>query len=199
MEKPKWWGEFSPRHIDYLAGRGFNPERTIREWKLFASGHQAPAGFTFRVIIPIYDEQDRILSYTSRAISDKAKLKYKACPETETTFSTKECIYGLNNVLNDSILIVEGPTDVWKMGAGAVCPCGIAFTPRQIRILSAFTKRYILFDNEEEAQVRANTLGEELDCFGGETWILRNTEYKDPGEMPEAKARKLASRILQGR
>jgi hypothetical protein len=94
------------------------------------------------------------------------------------------------------VVIVEGITDVWRLGYGAVCTFGIKFTPQQVRLLgNAFTNRFVLYDQTEKQALRqGKKLAEQLSIYPG------NTEYieikgvnakKDPAQYTNLFASKL--------
>lgn len=183
---PNWWLPLSSRQLDYLYERGFdNPEQTVKTWGLYGANHLAPVGYSHRIIIPYYNDKGEVLCFTSRSISEEVDLRYKASSIEENTWDTKECLYGLWNVPGDSVIVLEGQIDVWKLGTGAVATGGSAYTQTQVKLLSSFSKRYIMYDNEDTAQEQAQKLAEELSPYEGETWVLNIPEVNDPGDLSE--------------
>ena len=70
-------------------------------------------------------------------------------------------------------------------------------TKKQLCLLAQFDSVFILFDNEEEAQKRANRYGEELSLVGvKEVEIIRLNEYKDVADMSNIEARLLKRKLL---
>ena len=104
----------------------------------------------------------------------------------------KELLYG-EDYCRGSVIIHEGPTDVWRTGPGAVALLGTGFTDAQVLRLSHYGLRIVCFDSEPAAQRRANKLCSLLDGFPGET-INVVLDSKDPGSATPkeiAKLRKL--------
>ena len=90
---------------------------------------------------------------------------------------------------------MEGPTDCWKIGAGAVCTFGLAWTPAQLARIASYPTRVICFDNEEEAQKQARVLCAELEPFPGRT-INVCLEAKDPGSAQKEEIQCLRKEYL---
>ena len=80
--------------------------------------------YAYRIIIPIY-ENGILKTWTSRDVTNKQKERYKAATIEESAYDPVEAIYNIDNVkeYHDAFL-VEGPTDVWKMGNGSMCFMG---------------------------------------------------------------------------
>jgi hypothetical protein len=80
----------------------------------------------------------------------KGRAKYLACPNARSIVEIKDTIYNIDTVGN-TMLIVEGYTDVWRVGDGTVAVMGLQFTPRQLRLLAERSPReaVILFDGED--------------------------------------------------
>lgn len=188
------------RHRDYLMNkRNFNPESLEKEWGLLGTG---PHGdYKFRVIAPIF-YKGNLVSYQGRDITEKSDLKYKACREEEEIIPHKSLLYGIDNALkadgfNGKGIIVEGITDVWRIGPGAVATFGIKFTRNQVRLIrDYFPSRSILFDSSDsEAIKQANKLASELEAWPGETELIE-LDAKDPAELSPQDAQELRKLLL---
>jgi hypothetical protein len=115
----------------YLSSRGFNPEAIEAQYGVKESG---PLGkYKFRLIIPIYFKKE-LVSFTSRDYTGKGEPKYKEQPVDEAMIPTKDCLYNIDTV-KDDLLIVEGPADVWRMGNGAVALFGLSCSVSQQELL----------------------------------------------------------------
>lgn len=137
-----------------------------------------PPILSWRIYIPILWKGRRV-SWTSRAIGNVSQRYYSASADQEE-INHKHLVYGMD-FCRSSIVIVEGPADVWAIGPGAGALFGTAFTPAQIRKLIDIPYRYICFDSSPDAQREATKLAEALSVFPGVTENLL-LDAKDPGE-----------------
>lgn len=171
-------------HRKYLENRGFDPDLLTEKYDLY--GCEQGGKFQFRIIIPVYQQQN-LVTYTARAIVDNAALRYKNCPVQESLTSIKDCLYGIDNA-NKSVVVVEGVFDAWRIGDGACATFGTKVTSEQIRLLSQFKNVFIMMDSE------AVNEAEKLSC--SLTGIVDHVEIihisvKDPCEMSDADVRSL--------
>lgn len=185
---PDGTGPLKNRHLRYLRKRGFDPEDLL-EWNLRGTGHLS--SMPFRIIIPIRYENQTV-SYQGRDITDRAKLRYKACAKKLERVHHKFILYGLDLVPSDYVVIVEGCPSVWRLGPGTVATFGAEFTLSQVRLLSKYRRRYIMFDNDRAGKNSAVKLAGYLSVMAGRTeiWHYRGPG-KDPGDMNRKEARKL--------
>lgn len=180
-------------HKKYLRSRGFKPISLTRDWGLQGTKHLS-GEWNWRIIIPIHNQQGEIVSYIGRAINEEMKPKYKFIPNEDMLRNPRSLLYGLHKVPGDSIIIVEGPADVWRIGFGAVGLLGIDWKIPQAEILRTFQRRFVLFDPGKVAQKRAYKLAKWLSAFPGETEILSDLPY-DPGKMSMAEVKNLRKEI----
>lgn len=184
------------QHIKYLKKRKFDVDKLIKTWNLGGTG---PIGqYKFRIIAPIY-YRHTLVSYQGRDITDRSELKYKACPKKLESRHHKDCLYGFDYADgNDSIVICEGITDVWRLGPGAVATFGIKYKLSQVNLLKRFKNKFILFDSEDaQAIEQSNKLANQLSAFPGLVEIIE-LDYADPAEMPQNKAKKLMRKLKVG-
>jgi hypothetical protein len=174
-------------HRKYLLERGFDPDELIRIWDLRGTVGFAGA-WNWRLIAPIKNPAGQIVAFTGRALGD-IKPRWKTSDKTQMSASPDSLLYGIEKA-EDSVLIVEGPSDVWRMGPGAVATLGIAWTEEQANILRQYRNRFILYDPEPQAQRQAKRLAEFLSVFGGMTEILSGPAC-DPGSLPKREANQI--------
>lgn len=183
--------ELNPRAAAYLSKRKYNAESLQKIWGLRSTGPTGP--YKFRIIAPIY--QDGVLvSYQGRDYTNKQDPPYKACSQEDEVEDHKHCLYGLDLFEGDSVVVVEGIADVWRLGPGAVATFGIKFTNAQVSKLMKFKKVFIFFDSDPQAIVQARKLAMILSAFC-EVEILV-IENGDPGNMSQEKADKLMGELL---
>lgn len=200
---PKEFGELQENHKNYLKTRGFDPDDIISRWNILGTGNNAK-GYENRIIIPIY-QNGKLVSFHSRDITGKAQIPKKACKSENEVIHFKDTLYGYDRVKSNTVIVSEGPFDVWRWGYGAVCTWGIKFTEKQVDLLSTFKNIFIIFDSETEdnpekqASEQAERLAERLAIFQN-VWIV-DSIGSDPADMPQKKADAIKRRIyklLQG-
>jgi hypothetical protein len=164
-------------HQRYLDGRGFDPEEICYKWKVAAIGMHAQ--LKWRLYIPIL-LKGQVVSWTTRSINDKG-LRYISASEEEEAVPHKTLLYG-EDYCRQAIVVCEGPTDVWRIGPGAVATMGTSVTSDQLARISRYPVRAICFDNANAAQRRANELATTLCGLPGETYNIE-IAADDPGSM----------------
>jgi hypothetical protein len=173
---PTGLGPLLPVHKSYLTSRGFEPTILQMFWKIGGIG--LASDLAWRIWIPIIND-GRTVTWTTRSLGDVYPRYINARPEWEE-LSSRSLLYG-EDYARHAIVIVEGPTDVWRIGPGAVATMGLAYSTSQILRMSKYPMRVVCFDNEPEAQKRAKKLCRQLGSFPGKTHRLQ-LEAKDPGE-----------------
>ena len=171
----------SDRHQRYLKNRGFDPSSLLPLWDLQGTG---PVGtYKLRIIAPVYHD-NRLVSYIGRDITDRSAKKYLPCPAEKELRPHKQCLYGLDLVPRDSVVVVEGITDVWRLGPGAVATFGSKFTLAQVNILAQFKTCHVMYDADAEAS--ADKLAGHLSVMGIDVDVL--IPETDPAELPQEEA-----------
>ena len=183
LKPPPGTCPFSLAHKKYLRRRGFNTTALKRDWGLKGTRHLS-GEWNWRIIIPIHNQDGKIVSYQGRAIKEGVKPKYKFIPKKDMLQDPKSLLYGLHKMDGSFVIIVEGVTGVWKLGTGTVATLGMDWKIPQAEILRRFKRRFILFDPGQQAQRKAYELAKWLSFFPGETEILDGFTH-DPGEMRE--------------
>lgn len=171
-------------HIQYLKKRLYSRER-LKVWDLKGT-RGLSKDWSWRVVAPIRDRTSRIVAYTGRTIGKDVNPRWKVSRDEDCVVDPRSLIYGID-LIEDKVLVVEGPSDVWRMGPGAVGLLGIDWTIQQANILKDIPERYILFDPEPKAQVQAEKLANYLAPFPGRTEILSGFQT-DPGGLKQSQA-----------
>lgn len=181
-------------HKKYLISRKFNPNRISRDWDVVSAMHYGR--YKNRILIPIYFN-GRLVSYQGRMAkaTKKSDMKYKACRQKDEVIFHQSLLYGLDYVEGDSCIVVEGVTDVWRLGYGAVCCFGIDYTPSQMALLAErFSRVFVLFDDDPQAIKQAEKMAYDLSMYGVET------EYEiidgDPGDLSQFEANQIKAELL---
>lgn len=177
--------EAVPAVAAYLRSRGFNIEYLESIWGVRATGPFS--SLPFRAFIPIYLGR-KAVSWTARAACGQ-EPKYKNAMDHEKSVDEKKLLYGAQYI-KDTCVVVEGPTDLFKVGKGAVATLGLAYTTEQVDRLASVWRRIICFDNSDRAQTVAGKLAGDLSVFPGET-IVVNLDADDPGSASEREINQL--------
>jgi 5S rRNA maturation endonuclease (ribonuclease M5) len=189
--------KMADRHRAYLEKRHFDPEALELEWGLLGTGPVGP--FANRIIIPITDPLTKtVCCFQGRDITGKSPNKYKSCLDNEAVIPIKSCLYGLDRVVGDSVVVTEGPTKVWRLGAGSVCTFGATVTNVQVKLLKQFQRVFLLFDEDEAGQEGAKKVGKELAVFGMNT-VLVTAGIEDVAELSSRDAAELMKELLKNK
>lgn len=159
---------------DYMSDRGFSKQhiRQLAEEFNLLCARTGP--YTYRIILPIYDEDKNLVTWTGRAINDDAKIRYKTCsyrspgrpppygPEAHGPIT--DYLFDLPNLYEGGkfLVIVEGPFDALRLTLGAkkwkarlTCLFGKAVSPAQLDHLADLSDLYdamfLMLDPEASA------------------------------------------------
>jgi hypothetical protein len=108
--------------------------------------------------------------------------------------SPKDCLYNIDTV-GDTALVVEGASDVWRLGDGAVGTFGHKFTKTQVYLLRNCRRVFVLFDTEVEAQEDARRLAYDLSGIVPDVHVFE-LDKGDPGDLSEDDVKALRSEIF---
>ena len=173
----------------YLRDKGYNQQ------ELDASGlfKRSQSGriyclFWKRVMTPIFDLRGNIIAFGGRVMDD-SKPKYVNSPET-LVYHKSETVFALQIAKRSAsrrYVLCEGYMDVISMQqAGidtAVCACGTALTPQQVRLISEYADEVILSYDSDEAGQKATLRS--LELFRNspvKVGVLQIPGAKDPDE-----------------
>lgn len=187
LRTPKGVKPMQEMHRRYIRSRGFNDEVIEKVWSVQGIG--IGYDLAYRLFIPI-DYNNTICSWTTRSIADGDNIvRYISASAENERISHKKLLYG-EDFAGNTIIIVEGPMDVWRIGPGAVGTFGTRPTKAQILRMSRYPKRYVCYDHGAERF--SQMLIEELSAFPGETLLL-TLDAEDPGSMSKKEVRQVRS------
>ena len=184
------------QHRKYIIKRNFDPDKLQKEWDIRAAGVFSRLGnidFKHRLIMPIYWGNE-IVSFLSRDITDKHLQKYLVCPTVREVINIKKTLYGKQDKWNDSIIVVEGVFDVWRLGVQSTAVYGIKFTPSQVRLLAKFKKVVVMFDNDSQGIVQSKKLVAELKFRGVDSFRVDIAD--DPANLSQSEADYLVKQLI---
>lgn len=183
------------QHKNYLKNRNFDPDYIENKYKILGTGYVGE--YKNRIIIPIF-LNGKLVSYQGRDITNKHKLRYKACSLEESIINPKHTLYNIDNCEeNDSIIVVEGVFDVWRIGDGCCCTFGTAISEYQLAMLCKHTKVYFLLDNEEKTLLKAFKYANKVGSLGISTEVitLDLENINDPAEMTDMQVKELKKEL----
>lgn len=191
--KPPGIGPLKPVHEDYLKKRNFDPIKLVQDWNAYGTCQDPNIGWAWRIVVPIKNTDNEVTAYTGRALQKKRRPKWKTTEKDQCKQSPNSLLYGIEHV-KDSVVVVEGPADVWRLGKGAVALLGIDWTVEQAAIIRTIPHRFILFDPDTAAKKKAEELALWLAAFPGETELITEMN-SDPGDMSQREADQLMQEL----
>lgn len=185
IEMPEGCQELSGPYRDYLFNKGFHPDELQFQYNIKQSDNFS--AYKYRIMIPIYIG-NKLVSYVGRDITDLAASKYMSAPSEEEVHPHQFVLYGLNKCYRKVGMVVEGPSDVWRMGNGSVGTFGIKFSrPQIMQMVQRFKKLFIFYDDDPQAQKQADKMEQILKSFLIDVEILELDEG-DPGALQQSEA-----------
>lgn len=192
--------DVNEKGLEYLESRGFGQE-TVEKYQLkqciaFSKVvvDDMKSDFAWRIFIPIYMRK-QLVSYTARDYTGQREPRYKHPFLEACIIPASSTIYNMDTV-KDRCIVLEGPTDVWRMGDECVSLQGIEYTKRQVRYLVEMNleKVVIMFDTGKED--KAEDLAGELCPFIPVVRVAK-MEFGDPGELSPMEAVKIKCKLLR--
>ncbi len=178
-------------HKKYLRKRNFDIKPTQKTWEIKGIGIHAT--LSWRLFIPIH-YQGKIVSWTTRSVWEDVPKRYITARKEEEEISAKSLLYG-EDYCKDTIIVCEGPLDVWRIGAGAVATMGTAYSQAQVEKIVKYKKRAICFDNDKAGQAAAKRLCSDISSFPGKTFNIV-LDRKDAAESSDKVIWKLRKFLL---
>jgi DNA primase len=178
-------GKLEKMHKNYLRERNFDSDELEEKYKLRGTG--IVGKWKYRIIVPIIYNK-RIVSFQGRDITNKQKERYKALEIEESLIDFREILYNLDNCNEESIAVVEGVYDVFRMGDNFCAIFGSEITEHRIKLLSKYKKIFFCFDPEKEAQKKARTAAEKLSVLGCDVELVVFDENRDPADLTNLEA-----------
>lgn len=191
--------------LHYLRRRGFKEEEleTSGLVKRSAKGNLFDI-FRNRVMVPIIDVRGNIIAFGGRVLDD-SKPKYINSPET-MVYKKSRTLFALNVAKKSAskrFILCEGYLDVISLHeAGydtAVCACGTALTPEQVKLLSEYAEEAVLCYDSDEAGQKATDRS--LGLFANspvKVSVLSLPGAKDPDEFLRSYGKDRFDALLSG-
>lgn len=205
------YSTLTENEIKYLTNRNYNIPYLQKKFGIQGGGIWGD--WSYRIIIPIFYKGE-LVSWTGRSILDKSVMKelniprYKNLSIEQSVVDPKTILFNSDNSRNDSVILVEGPFDVMRMGNDTVCSLGTSVTEAQkLYLVQNYGKVFIAFDNEVSAQNKAHKLGKELVSLGTEVEVVNICEdyiknengiimpKNDPGELTQKEVNEIKTEL----
>ena len=189
----------------YLKGRGYNEEELLESGLVRRSEKGNLYNlFRHRMITPIIDLRGNVIAFGGRVLDD-SKPKYINSPET-VVYKKSRTLFALNIAKRSTsrrYILCEGYMDVISMHqAGfdtAVCACGTALTPEQVKLIGEYADEVILsYDSDEAGQKAAARSLELFAPSPARVSVLNIPGAKDPDEFIKKFGRDRFEMLLNG-
>lgn len=194
--------------VKYLAERGFDAQELQQLWEVgFCDAcFEAKPNAVNRLIYPIYnlakpfttpnqaDPQLVLAGWQARLVPGLEPLagadsKYLSASGMQRS----EVLYGLHHALQGDgpVVVVEGATDVWRVGPGAVAILGKVLSRTQkLLLVHHFAGRPIVVMLDPDARDAANLIQRELQRARGggednEVVVASTPDDRDPGDCTQ--------------
>ena len=208
---------FAEPFWDYLYGRGFRSPQIQWLTENYNLQYALRGRYAYRIIVPVYDRYERLLTWTARSILDDAKLRYDTLRSSGdpddgkgpiALAPDKEVVLGLPvlySARNPKVLVlVEGPFDALKLtaygrgfGVYGAALFGLNISDAQIaevlELSGRFEKTVLLLD--AGAELQRLRLSSVLSVVPHEI-IEVPQGFSDPGELTPAAIAQLSLDLL---
>ena len=176
--------------VNHLRSKGYSEREMIAaNVAVETRSGRAMDRFHARVMFPIIDLRGNVVAFGGRILTNE-KPKYINTSDTPVYHKSSGLFamnFAKNALENDRIILAEGYMDVISMQqAGidtAVCACGTALTPDQVRLISEYADEVILSYDSDEAGQKATLRS--LELFRNspvKVGVLQIPGAKDPDE-----------------
>lgn len=171
----------------YLAERNFDRRYLFSTFNVCFAASPDPQypQMHGRIIIPFYME-GRLVGYQGRAINKEDEPKYLTARGTRAG----EILYGYDLFPRDSriAVLVEGPTDVWRLGPGALGLLGTHLSHAKLTYLMKLNLKFlfVVFDSDIATNPHGKDIirrvAEKLDAVGIRYKVIVLPDERDPSD-----------------
>lgn len=186
--------------FNYLKSRKFNAFRLKEKYGIqFTKNYsvveteEIRQDFAYRIVVPIF-YKNKLVSYTARDYTGLGDPKYRHPEKTVCIEAPADIMYNTGSV-KDRAVIVEGVTDVWRMGDESISGQGIKFTKNQINQIRNLNLKRVAILLDENAEKQAEKLAEDLRGIVPDIRI-GYLDSGDPGDLSDKEAFLLKRKLL---
>jgi DNA primase len=179
------------KHISYLESRGYDH----KELEVLYDLHYVEnvGRWANRIIAPIYI-RNKLVTFTSIDTEKESFLRYKHLAKELSIIHCKDLLYGLEQAVGKTLIVVEGFFDKLRIGSGAVCTFGTKVTTAQKRLMVGYDKVVVLFDGDKPGKLNGRKLADELAAFTNVELITLD-EGVDPDKLAENDIKEIQNMI----
>ncbi len=184
--------ELMPMHIRYLVQRNFDPYMLIKKYNLKATYNIGY--YRGRIIIPCYLD-NRFVAFLGRDVTGSSNIPYLDCKQEEAIVPVKHTLYNIDRVKNKTAILVEGVTDVWRLGDGAIASFTSNMTGEQKMLLlrKGIKKLFVMYD--ADASTKATILAKDLSAIFDVELIL--LDEGDPCDLSDHEVQQIRKDLLK--
>ncbi|QDU01966.1 DNA primase [Gimesia chilikensis] len=208
----------SNRAIRYLESRGFDMDELAETWEVkYCPVNQSERPFFngSRILIPVYRPCENpfakgltsdveLAGWQARQVkAENDRPKYY----TSRGMKKNEVLYGLRQAINTlgTIVVVEGVTDVWRYGPGAVALLGKSVSLRQAKLLNRhFMERPIVIildrdasDDAKKVQTTILQARRERGDWAPVRICQLPSDSEDPGDCTRDKLHQMVTEVIR--
>lgn len=179
LDLPAVFPYITDTHRNYLSDRNFDVDHLQRMWRIKSTGY---TGFyKHRIFIPVFFEWAMV---SFQCLSPYRNPPYLGCKEEGEIIPHKHLVYGFDySAEKGKCVLVEGVTDVWRLGAGAVACFGTGWTQEQIDLVcNNFDEVTVLLDADVPWKDK-NKLAQNLMAHGVSKVDVIELKEGDPGDL----------------
>lgn len=135
-------------HLEYLHDRKFS-ESIIELYRLKPIGKNGH--YNHRILVPFFIN-NKIVSWQAADVIrlESGRIPYLDCPPEKSIIPVHHCLYNYDSLTDDKAIIVEGVTDVWRLGKSSIATCTKNFTREQILLLKKKNIKsvFVIYDSD---------------------------------------------------
>jgi len=192
---PKGFTKSIPKKAEnYLKKRNFDSGFIINKYNLRYGGISGK--YKFRLIIPFY-LNGRLITFSSLDVTGKQIPKYKHQEIDESIIDPSRTLYNIDTV-KDKMILVEGITDVWRIGGGCCALMGKIATDEQKLLIHRKGVKSILVLLDSDAMVEGKKLAVQLSGLAPHVeFVDYNSEKElDPDTLPDKVLKYLRKKVF---
>ena len=182
-------------HRNYLLSRGFDPDFLSKKYKLQAVYNTGTQKYRFRIIVPIFIEGKMVSFVAAAILRSEGVVKYLNCSPEESIIPVNHCLYNYDSI-SDIVVIVEGVTDVWRMGDGFVASFRKGMTSEQIVLLTQKKLKKVFIMYDADATKNAISLADKLQGIIPSVEVLE-LDKGDPADLTMEEAQEIRSIVFR--
>lgn len=142
----------------YLTGRGYDIDYLRQHYDIHFTRPGNVTQWAHRIVIPFHDAKGTIVQATGRTIHKTVKPKYRDIAKEIATTSAKNVLYNLHRCRRDRpLIVVEGVTDVWRLGGNTVAVHTNCATDAQIAHMIGWPAVVVMLDNDGDPDTKTVT------------------------------------------